>query len=83
MSAMPRRNLALHCAAAPPSAGSSSTTATSGEASPPASPQGLKARLMQDMKEAMKSKEKSRLAAIRAIQTAIKQKEVDDRQEQT
>jgi uncharacterized protein YqeY len=33
------------------------------------------------MKEAMRSKEKERLAAIRAIQTAIKQKEVDDRVE--
>jgi uncharacterized protein YqeY len=30
------------------------------------------------MKSAMKAKEKTRLAAIRAIQSAIKQKEVDD-----
>jgi uncharacterized protein YqeY len=33
------------------------------------------------MKEAMKAKEKTKLASIRAIQTAIKQKEVDDRVE--
>ena len=39
----------------------------------------IKLRLSTDMKEAMKSKQKERLAAIRAIQTAIKQKEVDDR----
>eukprot|EP00607_Mallomonas_marina_P003261 CAMPEP_0182427350 /NCGR_PEP_ID=MMETSP1167-20130531/17107_1 /TAXON_ID=2988 /ORGANISM="Mallomonas Sp, Strain CCMP3275" /LENGTH=158 /DNA_ID=CAMNT_0024609529 /DNA_START=170 /DNA_END=646 /DNA_ORIENTATION=- len=39
----------------------------------------LKAKLFADMKTAMKSKQKVRLAAIRAIQTAIKQKEVDDR----
>jgi uncharacterized protein YqeY len=32
-----------------------------------------------DMKEAMKSKQKVRLAAIKAIQSAMKQKEVDDR----
>jgi len=39
----------------------------------------LKSRLAADMKEAMKSKEKERLSAVRAIQTAIKQKEVDER----
>ena len=39
----------------------------------------LKQRLMQDMKEAMKNKEKTKLSAIRSIQSAIKQKEVDDR----
>lgn len=41
--------------------------------------QGIKDRLFADMKTAMKEKQKERLAAIRAIQTAIKQKEVDDR----
>lgn len=39
----------------------------------------IKLRLANDMKEAMRSKQKERLAAIRAIQTAIKQKEVDER----
>jgi len=42
-------------------------------------PGDLKARLAVDMKEALKSKEKERLSAVRAIQTAIKQKEVDER----
>lgn len=42
-------------------------------------PLTLKARLAVDMKDAMKNKQKSRLSAIRSIQTAIKQKEVDDR----
>ena len=41
----------------------------------------LKDRLTSDMKEAMKGKQKNRLSAIRSIQTAIKQKEVDDRVE--
>ena len=39
----------------------------------------LKTTLSTDMKAAMKAKEKLRLGAIRAIQTAIKQKEVDER----
>lgn len=39
----------------------------------------LKQRLQSDMKDAMRSKEKVKLAAIRAIQSAIKQKEIDDR----
>ena len=39
----------------------------------------IKVKLTADMKEAMKSKEKERLAGIRAIQAAIKQKEVDER----
>jgi uncharacterized protein len=39
----------------------------------------IKARLAADMKEAMKAKQKERLGAIRAVQTAIKQKEVDER----
>ncbi len=45
--------------------------------SPP--PSVLKQRLGNDMKEAMRNKEKARLSAIRAVQSAIKQKEVDDR----
>lgn len=49
--------------------------------SPPLS--GLKAKLSVDMKEAMKAKEKVKLAAIRSIQTAIKQTEVDQRVELT
>lgn len=43
----------------------------------------LKSTLSADMKAAMKAKEKLRLGAIRAIQTAIKQKEVDERIEVT
>lgn len=39
----------------------------------------IKAKLAIDMKEAMKAKDKVRLASVRAIQTAVKQKEVDDR----
>lgn len=42
-------------------------------------PKDIKSRLAADMKDAMRSKQKERLSAIRAIQTAIKQKEVDDR----
>ncbi|KAJ1437740.1 Yqey-like protein-domain-containing protein, partial [Ochromonadaceae sp. CCMP2298] len=41
----------------------------------------IRQRLSADMKSAMKAKEKTRLGAIRAIQAAIKQKEVDDRVE--
>ena len=37
----------------------------------------LKERITSAMKEAMKSKDKDRLGAIRLIQAAIKQKEVD------
>eukprot|EP01036_Dinobryon_divergens_P025680 gene25680-34253_t len=49
-------------------------------AKPPTTPTSeIKLRLANDMKEAMRSKQKERLAAIRAIQTAIKQKEVDER----
>lgn len=44
-----------------------------------ASSSPLRLLLSSDMKEAMKSKQKERLAAIRAIQTAIKQVEVDER----
>jgi uncharacterized protein YqeY len=39
----------------------------------------LKARITDDMKTAMKAKETARLAAIRLLQAAIKQKEVDER----
>ena len=39
----------------------------------------IKEKLASDMKAAMKAKEKIRLSGIRAIQTAIKQREVDDR----
>lgn len=39
----------------------------------------LKQRLQEDMKHAMKAKEKQRLAAIRLILAALKQKEVDER----
>ena len=43
----------------------------------------LKARLTDDMKAAMKAGEKDRLAVIRLINAAIKQKEVDERVEMT
>ena len=39
----------------------------------------LKDRIQQDMKEAMRAKEKSRLDTIRLILAAIKQREVDER----
>lgn len=39
----------------------------------------LKARITEDMKTAMKAKETARLAAIRLLLAAIKQKEVDER----
>jgi uncharacterized protein YqeY len=39
----------------------------------------LKAKITEDMKAAMRAQEKERLATIRLIQAAIKQKEVDDR----
>ncbi|MGK0673154.1 MAG: GatB/YqeY domain-containing protein [Halothiobacillaceae bacterium] len=39
----------------------------------------LKARILDDMKAAMKAGDKARLAVIRLISAAIKQKEVDDR----
>ncbi|MDH5593478.1 MAG: GatB/YqeY domain-containing protein [Gammaproteobacteria bacterium] len=40
---------------------------------------GLKARITEDMKTAMRSKDKERLAVIRLVQAAIKQREVDER----
>ncbi len=43
----------------------------------------LKTQLTEDMKAAMKSGEKDRLAVIRLINAAIKQKEVDERVEMT
>ena len=43
----------------------------------------LKQKLQQDMKDAMRNKEKVRLSAIRAIQSAAKQKEIDERVEIT
>jgi uncharacterized protein YqeY len=43
----------------------------------------LKAKITEDMKAAMRAQEKERLATIRLIQAAIKQKEVDDRVELT
>ena len=43
----------------------------------------LKAKITEDMKAAMRAQEKERLATIRLIQAAIKQKEVDDRIELT
>ena len=39
----------------------------------------LKARLVEDMKAAMKSGEKDKLLVIRLINAAIKQREVDER----
>ncbi len=43
----------------------------------------LKAQLTEDMKTAMKAGEKDRLGVIRLINSAIKQKEVDERIEMT
>ena len=43
----------------------------------------LKSQLTEDMKTAMKSGQKDRLALIRLINAAIKQKEVDERVEMT
>ncbi|ODS61962.1 MULTISPECIES: GatB/YqeY domain-containing protein [unclassified Arenimonas] len=43
----------------------------------------LKTQLTEDMKAAMKAGEKDRLAVIRLINAAIKQKEVDERVEMT
>lgn len=42
------------------------------------SPPSIKEKLAVDMKDAMKTKQKEKLTAIRAILSAIKQKEVDD-----
>ena len=43
----------------------------------------LKARITEDMKTAMKAKETAKLAAIRLLLAAVKQKEVDERVEMT
>ena len=48
-------------------------------ATTPSAPVGLKARLMSDMKDAMKAKDKVKLSGVRAIQAVIKQKEIDER----
>ncbi len=45
------------------------------------SPAPLKARINEDMKAAMKARETARLAAIRLLMAAMKQKEVDERVE--
>jgi uncharacterized protein len=45
------------------------------------SSQLIKGKLANDMKEYMKTKQKEKLTAVRAIQAAIKQKEVDERVE--
>jgi uncharacterized protein YqeY len=42
----------------------------------------LKSRIQNDMKDAMRAKDKERLGVIRMILAAIKQKEVDERTEQ-
>ena len=41
----------------------------------------IKDRLMQDMKEAMKSKQSERLGTIRQLRSAIKNKEIEQRQD--
>lgn len=41
--------------------------------------QTLKSRLQEDMKAAMKAKEKDRLVVIRGVMAAIKQREIDER----
>ena len=43
----------------------------------------LVARIKASMKEAMKAKEKVRLTSVKAIQAAIKQKEIDEQKEIT
>ena len=56
-----------------------STEGEPAAAAAPAAPVGLKAQLMTDMKDAMKAKDKVKLSGVRAIQAAIKQKEIDER----
>ena len=43
--------------------------------------QDLKNRILDEVKQAMRSRDKERLSALRLIQAAIKQKEVDSRQQ--
>ena len=59
--------------------GQSTITMYMCEPTKPVEQNTLKTKLSADMKDAMKQKQKERLAGIRAIQTAIKQKEVDER----
>jgi uncharacterized protein YqeY len=47
--------------------------------SPPENRMNLKAQLTEDMKANMKSGDKQKLAVIRLINAAIKQREVDER----
>lgn len=42
---------------------------------------GLKEQLMQDMKEAMKAKQAERLSTIRQLRSAIKNKEIEQKQD--
>jgi len=44
-------------------------------------PVEFKAQLSTDMKDAMKLKQKVRLSGIRAIQTALKQKEIEEQKD--
>ncbi|MCF6301565.1 MAG: GatB/YqeY domain-containing protein, partial [Proteobacteria bacterium] len=46
-------------------------------------PMSLKARIITDMKTAMKARQKDVLGTIRMLTAAIKQVEVDDRKELT
>jgi len=43
----------------------------------------LKSRITEDMKSAMRAKDAPRLSTLRLILAAIKQREVDERKEQT
>lgn len=43
----------------------------------------LKSRITEDMKDAMRAKDTPRLSALRLLLAAIKQREVDERREQT
>lgn len=49
------------------------------DTSPPSPPSALRARIDEDVKQAMRAREKRRLAALRLIMAAIKQREVDER----
>ena len=43
----------------------------------------LKARITEDMKDAMRARDSARLSTIRLLQAAIKQREVDERKDMT
>jgi hypothetical protein len=58
-------------------------SATPSTTDPSQQKSALKTKLFEDMMESMKNKEKVRLTSIKAIQAAIKQKEVDERIELT